>query len=92
MWSWPRAMALPWPSGSVSSGHFYILAGCRLVPPGRALRAVQRRLHAQGRGPDVAGGRLCALRGGFHVLGGHLEDAGKPLPRGDLGGLHLPGR
>ena len=61
MSSWLRAMALLWPLGSISSGHFYILAGCRLVPSGRALYAVQRRLHPQGRGLHVAGGRFCAL-------------------------------
>ena len=95
----------PWPSrgpeeGSISSGLLDVLAGGRLLPPRRALHAVHRRLHPQGRGPDVAGSRLRELRAGFHVLGGHLEDSRESLPRGGegrllaaaLGGLHLPGR
>lgn len=48
----------------------------------------------------MAGGRFRALRGGFHVPGGRLEDAREPLPQGGeggplaaaLGGLHPPGR
>lgn len=95
----------PWPSrgseeGSISSGLLDILASGRLLPPRRALHAVQRRLHPQRQGPDAAGGRLRALRGGFHVLVGHLEDARGPFARGGdgaplaaaLGSLHLPGR
>lgn len=99
--SWLRALAPWWPLGSsISSGRFFVLAGGRLGPRGWALREVQSRLHPQGRGPDVAGGRFRALRGGFHVPGGRLEDAREPLPQGGeggplaaaLGGLHPPGR
>lgn len=85
---------------SNSSGHFYILAVCRLVPPGRALHAVHSRLHSLGRGLDVAGRYFCALRSSFHVLGGHLDDLREPFSRGGeegshtvaLGTLHLPRR
>lgn len=38
--SYLRAMTLLWSLGSISSGHFYILAGCRLVLPELALHAV----------------------------------------------------
>lgn len=95
----------PWPSrgpeeGSISSGLLDILASGWLLPPRRALHAVQRRLHPQRQGPDAAGGRLRALRGCFHVPVGHLEDATGPFPRGGdgaplaaaLGSLHLPGK